>query len=115
VARSWVRFVDWVDAFKESKKLPYVDGLIVSEQFKNLEKSGVCPGKQCPWLPYHVRYGSEHKDSKTMYLKAPEGRALAVHQGSPGMRLVETWDDGFVDFNEIREVDLAGKVVVRMV
>lgn len=113
VARSWVRFVEWVDAFKESRKMPYVDGVILSEHFKNLEKSGECPGKQCPWGMYHVRYTAEHRDSKTLYLKAPEGRALVVHQGKPGQRLVETWDDGFVDFKEVREVDLSGRLVVK--
>lgn len=111
VARSWVRFVEWLDTFKETKKPPYVDGLLATEVYKNLEKSGECPGKRCPWSLFHARYTSEHRDSKTLYIKPPTGRAFAVHQGRAGMRLVEGWDEAFVDFANVKEVDLNGKLV----
>ena len=84
-ARHWSRFTKWARTFIKSGAKPYVEGLTPTAWYRQFERQGRCPGKNCMWSILHIKYVSEHKDKMTCYARAPGGKTLAANHREAGL------------------------------
>lgn len=86
-ARHWIRFSDWALEFMktEDKVKPYVRGTIFSDWYKEFERQGRCPGKNCMWTILHLKYTSSHVDQYSVYVNLHHSEALAINHREKGV------------------------------
>lgn len=83
----WINFTKWASNYlpKESREKPYVENTVLTTWYKSFETTGRCPGKNCMWTQLHHYYTSFSMDKYTLYLKAPQNKALCHNHRERGL------------------------------
>ena len=86
-ARHWTRFSTWASEFirNEANVKPYVPGTVFTSWYKQFEKKGRCPGKNCMWTILHAKYCSLHHDRYSVYVNLPYRQALSINHREIGI------------------------------